>query len=222
MAIPYTYGDFTLVRCTDHWIERPFIEQGDAATKIYYMRCMVNTANYSALTVGTANLTSAATAGVIALPSGFTDATARYCHDTSFSSTSGGTLEFTRVFANVPAARNEYESISVSMPTGYNNTLTNEVTVIGGSYSMTARFEYEYETSAAALTIYQPFKITYISGGTTLEVDYVRNAPYATSPTYSGFYSTGDYVAQATTIRRWMGDIYEGVTPYINPADVRS
>ena len=221
MAIPYTSGDFTLTRCIDHWVEYPFIESGDAATKIYYMRCMVNTANYAPLTTGTGNLTSAATAGVIALPSGFADATARFCEDTSFTSTSGGTSEFTRVFANVPASRDEYESITVSMPEGIDSGAGEETLVLGGSYTLKARFAHSYATSVAALTVNQPFKITFTSGGITFEVGYVRDSPNATSPTYTAFYGSTERVAQATTIRRWKGDIFEAVTPYIKPSDVR-
>ena len=40
------------------------------------------------------------------------------------------------------------------------------------------------------------------------------------NPTAEQFYSQTERVSETTKIRKWMGDIYVGVTNYIKPIDV--
>ena len=215
----YTSGDFTLVRVVDHSIKHPFHEFGDNTAKIYTLECEVNTANYAPLVVGTANMTSAATAGVIELPAGFADATARYCHDTEPVSLSGGVCRFQRVFATVPGAHNEYGSIVVDLPKVFKSTGgidDNDIIFRGGATTLTARFAHEFNTVIGSLTVSQSFVILNTLGNA---VDYTRDGTYATTPTTTQFYSSTERVAEPTQITRWMGDIYMGVTAYVKPED---
>ncbi len=214
MSIPYTSGDFTLVRVVDHSIKYPFHEFGDNTAKIYTLECEVNLVNYSPLVVGTANLTNATTAGVIELPAGFANASARYCHDTEPVSLSGGVCRFQRVFATVPGTHNQYGSIVVDLPKAYDDG-TNDEIFRGGATSIAARFAHQFNTVIGSLTISQPFVITYDD----LAVNWVRDAPNASTPTKTQFYSSTERVAEPTQVTRWMGDIYMGVTSYIKPED---
>ena len=105
MSIPYTHGDFTTPRATtDSYVEYPFIEQGDNATKIYHLVCKVNRADYAPLALDT-TMASASNADVIALP--FTaDAAAYYVGDTTPQSIDGAIVQFERIFSNIPVTRN--------------------------------------------------------------------------------------------------------------------
>ena len=101
MSLPYTSGDFTTPRAgTESWIEYPFIEEGDNATKVYHLVCVVNEADYApiALDVTMANATNA---DVIDLP--FTaDANAYFVGDYYKTKIEGGLVRFDRQFANIP------------------------------------------------------------------------------------------------------------------------
>ena len=103
MSLPYTSGDFTTPRAgTESWVEYPFIEEGDNATKVYHLVCVVNEADYApiALDVTMANATNA---DVIDLP--FTaDADAYFVGDYNKIKIDGGLVRFDRQFANIPAA----------------------------------------------------------------------------------------------------------------------
>jgi hypothetical protein len=85
----------------------PFIEQGDASTKVYTMRCSVNVADYNSAQISLdATMSSAASAGVISLPFP-ADSAAYYCGDFNHNIASGSLMQFDRVFANIPADRTE-------------------------------------------------------------------------------------------------------------------
>lgn len=213
MSVVYTSGTFTSARVIDHWIEYPFLEFDDNTTKIYYLKCQVNTASYSPLVVGTGNLTSAATAGVISLPSGFTDANARFINDSPPQSISGGQIQFVRKFANIPEDHNEYDGLVVDLPKAYDDG-TNDILFDGGPTDIPTRFAYTFAASPTGFTINPKFQITYLG----YEVNFVRDTTAATVPTRTQFYgSDTERVAEPTKVRRWMGDIYYAVTPYITP-----
>lgn len=82
------------------------------------------------------------------------------------------------------------------------------------------------------MQINKPFKIVETIRGD--EVNYVNAATdifrlieidplepvIITNPTAEQFYSQTERVSETTKIRKWMGDIYVGVTNYIKPIDV--
>lgn len=106
MSLPTTTLSFAQVRAVSGThIKYPFIEQGDSATKEYRMVCVLSQSNYNpALISLNATMSSAASAGVIALP--FTaDASAYFVGDFNHSPRDGGMVEFERVFSNIPASR---------------------------------------------------------------------------------------------------------------------
>ncbi len=104
MSLPYTSGDFTTPRSvTDSWVEYPFIEQGDNATKIYHLVCVVNESDYVPIALDV-TMSTAALADVIDLP--FTaDASAYFIGDYNKAKIEGGLVRFDRQFANIPADR---------------------------------------------------------------------------------------------------------------------
>ena len=105
MSIPYTSGDFTSARANgESWVEYPFIEQGDNATKVYHLVCVVNEADYAPIALDT-TMANASNADVISLP--FTaDAAAYHVGDFGKAKIDGGLTRFDRQFANIPASRN--------------------------------------------------------------------------------------------------------------------
>lgn len=105
MSLPTEDEIFALVRAVSQtYTEYPFIESGDNTTKVYHLICVVNQSAYAPIALDTP-MAGAAAAGVIELP--FTDGTAYFVGDFNHSPLDGGMLEFERVFANIPAARNE-------------------------------------------------------------------------------------------------------------------
>jgi hypothetical protein len=100
MAIPYTYGDFTLVRAIAGWRTYPLIEDGSPDAIVYNLRCRVNETDYSKPALN-ATMASTVTAGVIALP--WTNSAAYFVGDFGHANSDGGLVEFTRKFATKPA-----------------------------------------------------------------------------------------------------------------------
>jgi hypothetical protein len=104
MSLPYTSGDFTKPRAgTESWVEYPFIEEGDNATKVYHLVCVVNEANYTPIALDT-TMASATNADVIDLPFA-ADATAYFVGDYNKTKIEGGLVRFDRQFADIPASR---------------------------------------------------------------------------------------------------------------------
>ena len=114
MALPTTA--FTGAKIIDHWIEYPFEEFGDITTKVYRARCMVNVDEYTTLKTGIGNLSNASAAGVLSLPASFIDPFARFVGDSTPTSSSGGTCQFVRTFANVPASHTDYSTATYTSP----------------------------------------------------------------------------------------------------------
>ena len=106
MSLPTTDTIFAQVRAVAQtYIEYPFIERGDSATKIYHMICSVNRADYDATQVSLdTTMSNAANAGVISLPFA-ADANAYFVGDFGHTPLDGGLIEFERVFSNIPAER---------------------------------------------------------------------------------------------------------------------
>ena len=105
MSLPTEDVIFASVRAVSQtYTEYPFIETGDNSTKVYHLICVVNQSDYAPIALDTP-MAGAGEAGVIELP--FTDGTAYFVGDFNHSPLDGGLLEFERVFANIPAARNE-------------------------------------------------------------------------------------------------------------------
>jgi len=227
MALPT--AAFSSINVIESWIDRPFTEFGDSETKVYYLRCICDANAYTSLTLGTSNLASAASAGVVSTR--FTDSTARWVGDSQFSPSDGGNLMFLRKFANVPQTHSEYTSSVVSLPWEYKELppsspypgSTTTYASIGGDHPLSTRLEFKYAISPAAIQIVPRFKIH--AAGTSLahEVKYVStgNLPYIgdTIPSAQLFYSSIERATESTKISRWKGDIYVGVTPYIKPID---
>jgi len=104
MSLPYTSGDFTKPReGNKSWVEYPFIEEGDNATKVYHLVCVVNEANYTPIALDT-TMASATNADVIDLPFA-ADATAYFVGDYNKTKIEGGLVRFDRQFADIPASR---------------------------------------------------------------------------------------------------------------------
>ena len=103
MSLPYIQPTMSSVRAGgDSFISRPFLTDGDTDTKVYTMACSQLEADYDAEQLDLDDtMTSAASAGVIALP--FTaDSTAYFVGDTGHATSDGGMIEFTRTFTNIP------------------------------------------------------------------------------------------------------------------------
>lgn len=217
------------IRAIESWVDRPFTAFGDTLTKVYYIKCHCENERYIGLRLGQSNLGSASSAGLIS--SKYQDASARWVGDYNFSKSDGGYITFERRFANVPLTYSDYKSTVVKLPSYY-TTKPRGLTFIGGNYPMTARVEYKFSTSPQAIQIKKPFKI--LEGTTNTEINYVNaatdifrlittdlfNPVVLTNPTGEQFYSQTERVSETTKIRKWMGDIYVGVTNYIKPIDV--
>ena len=93
-----------LVRAVDGtFISYPFIESGDTTTKVYNLVCTQRASDYDAAQIDLDdNMSSAANAGVIDLPSGWADSNAYFVGDTGHAPIGGGMISFTRTFANIP------------------------------------------------------------------------------------------------------------------------
>jgi len=104
MAIPYTQASMALVRAVDGtFISYPFISDGDTTTKVYNLVCTQRASDYNAAQIDLDdNMSSAANAGVIDLPSGWADSNAYFVGDTGHAPSAGGMISFTRTFANIP------------------------------------------------------------------------------------------------------------------------
>ena len=104
MAIPYTQPSMALVRAVDGtYISYPFTSDGDTTTKVYNLVCTQRASDYNAAQIELDDtMSSAASAGVIDLPSGWADSNAYFVGDTGHTPIGGGMISFTRTFANIP------------------------------------------------------------------------------------------------------------------------
>lgn len=116
----------------DSQIQYPFLSDGDTQTKVYRMGCQQIAEYYNPAQVALDTpMTSAAAAGVIALPFG-TDSSAYYVGDENLTPQPGGMIQFDRVFANIPQTRTDpIGSISHTFPglSGYAGTSGNRIDI---------------------------------------------------------------------------------------------
>ena len=103
MSLPYIQSTMSSVRAGgDSFISRPFLEDGDTDTKVYHMACSQLEDDYDSEQLDLDDtMTSAASAGVIALPFA-ADSNAYFVGDTGHTAADGGMIEFQRTFANIP------------------------------------------------------------------------------------------------------------------------
>lgn len=105
MSIPFSAGTaFTTATCVNAWIEYPFANNGDSATKVYHHTMQVERLSYAPLAFN--DTMTAADEKPTRSP--FPDDANAYWIEDSTPSDIGGTLvEFRRTFANIPADRFE-------------------------------------------------------------------------------------------------------------------
>ena len=103
MSLPYIQSTMSSVRAgRESFISRPFLEDGDTDTKVYNMACSQLEDDYDPEQLDLDDtMTSAASAGVIALPFA-ADSNAYFVGDTGHTAADGGMIEFQRTFANIP------------------------------------------------------------------------------------------------------------------------
>tara|TARA_R110000737_G_scaffold331648_1_gene348049 strand:+ start:965 stop:1840 length:876 start_codon:yes stop_codon:yes gene_type:complete len=166
----------------------PFLEKGDAVTKLYKMNCSIlrDSYNPAALSLN-ATMATAASAGVIELPF-LADAAAYFCGDFNHNLTEGGMITFDRIFANIPQARTEQfgGSLSYTFPSVTGSLSNGTVTSIN-SITENPTTELLYVTGTVSQYYGQRIFVSIISndgaGG-----DNVLTAGY----TYGRGYSTPD------------------------------
>lgn len=95
---------FTSIKCIGGRIDYPFKNEGDTTTKIYVLQCICD-ANVYAPAADDDTMTNAASAGVDALPAGFTDAAAYWVGDSDPVELNGPIVKFERSFSNIPQDR---------------------------------------------------------------------------------------------------------------------
>jgi len=107
MSIPYIQASIASVIATDGtFISYPFIADGDSDTKVYNMICIQRASDYVASQLELdATMSSALSAGVLELPFP-ADSNAFFVGDTNHTSQTGGMLQFTRTFTNIPQTIN--------------------------------------------------------------------------------------------------------------------
>ena len=114
MSLPYIQSTMQSARVgADSQVQYPFLSDGDTQTKVYRMRCQQIAEYYNPAQVALDTpMTSAAAAGVIALPFG-TDSSAYYVGDENLSPQPGGMIQFDRIFANIPQTRSVPEGTQI-------------------------------------------------------------------------------------------------------------
>lgn len=119
MPTNYEDGDFTTAAINgDDRVDRPFVEQGDSDTQVIYRPMMVNRANYTPLALNTAHPEVA---------------TAYLVDERNFQDAGCGVMTFERVYAQIPADRDDvftgstaysFPGIATNDNTGTDRTIT--------------------------------------------------------------------------------------------------
>lgn len=187
MSIPYEAGTaFTTPTCVSAWVEYPFKNFGDTTTKVYHHIMEVARNSYVPLAFDD-TMTSADEKPE---RSPFSDDSAAYwVHDTEPQVKDGVNVTFERIFANIPAARQEGAGL---FPFTFPKIATSEVTtlvsasngnesiahVVGSSATVT--FDVT-SGEAATLREGQKVKLTHNAGG-NFEKDvggtWINTGPY--------------------------------------------
>ena len=207
MSLPYTSADFTTPRAGGgSFIEYPFIEAGDNATKVYHLKCSVNKDDYAAIALDV-TMASAANAGVLSLP--FTADAAAYCvGDYNHRVTDGVLMTFDRQFATIPVTRTEYEgSLIYNYPKiTYSRA---EVNLISKTKTI-----YTYYLGQSNVVLDTIFQIT-INGNI---VNFVQDAGVLQTATVPSAYqySLLSELVQNSSMIKYKGNIYAKKTVYID------
>ncbi len=160
MSLPASGGTaFTTATCVKAWIEYPFANMGDSATKVYHHTMRVSRANYAPLAFDDVMTT----ADEKPTRSPFSDDAAAYwVGDTTPTAVQGDLVEFDRVFSNIPESRVESTGTypftfpeiknpssileyTVAESTGLNGSFV--VTGSPGDYTLTLTIDISYPTS---------------------------------------------------------------------------
>ena len=212
MSIPYSAGTaFTTATCVNAWIEYPFANTGDSATKVYHHTMMVDRLSYIPLAFDDVMTT----ADNKPTRSPFSDDAAAYwVGDTVPNDIGGGKVEFQRTFANIPVDRIEpnglypfefpgnsvAQSDSIGTSTGgYVETITsssgeqlkvNIVFTLGGADAakLSTGEKITIENNADVFNIYYGYGFINTSTITAVVTSIVSTTITAE---YSGSYATG-------------------------------
>lgn len=185
----------------------PFANVGDAATVIVDQAFMLRPESYESPILNTVYSSSGY----------FTDdpsiSTAYLVGDTTPSPVDGGLVQYIRSWASVPESREEYESISATFPGIQNQRAPFTETV-------TAQITIDYFLVGPSQTYEDPSEIPTIPATKFLDSAWSTGAPAdafflsgSTSPLL-GTWLAGvtaeefTYIIQASTLERWMGNIY--------------
>ena len=249
MAIPYTQSSMALVRAVDGtYISYPFIESGDTTTKVYNLVCTQRASDYNAAQIALDdNMSSAANAGVIDLPSGWADSNAYFVGDTGHAPIGGGMISFTRTFANIPQsttiasgsefvtfpgiwkARTAGSSLNVtgvSMTTGVRGIILNVSTAgISLGDNVNASVNFTIGSDPFVHSFNGNFRVTQVLSASQLRIDVgfywnTQVTLVGSGTMVAGQNSRGSVSYNASTSTRY-DYILPGVTPMINdPVDV--
>lgn len=210
----YESGDFTVEKVVDYSIEYPLTEFGNTTTKVYKMIGRVNAANY------TPGASLAGASGV-------------YCGDLTPTSISGGMIEFTRLFCSaVPPSRTDYSSGTYTFPPVYGTKNTPTRYDSNGDPSryrvsnyaispartevVATRVEISYTTSPelVAVKTAETFEVVQSEGSITTGLLFGNSVTFDNEGELVINFSGDLGVTEGTTIRRWLGPIFEVSTSY--------
>ena len=135
----------------------------------------------------------------------------------------GGLIEWERIYANVPADRNEYESylytfVPIIRATGGDGTR--------GAFTLkvTSRVEYKYYLVGSGGSYATPTDIPTVTGfvpmqdiwGSPVVVDFLSQTTDPTSDDYLTWVAAEAEIAvEDSDVHAWLGNIYERVTRYV-------
>lgn len=211
---------------------KSFPFEGDLSSFIVEQDYMVLLANYAPPAAGAAHATYT---------------TAYFVRDSALENIGAGVVRFTRTWAQIPAARNEYGTFAFQFP-GLYGTLTPPYafqywTVADDGRDPyldvgSSRLKYEYFLCIAGQTYETPDLIPILPklAFNLIGNESSRNAYLLkegvfwsdTNPTYEAWVDLmaggsgigtgaedGEFIAEDSTVERWMGEIYVRVTRYL-------
>ena len=202
---------FTTARPDGDWVsDRPFLSRGDGTHQVITWPHIVQRGNYTPLALDTEHPEIAA---------------AKLVDETGFQDIRGNLTRFLRVYATVPATRSDYESyIYQYLRQNFLDT-SGEINVqrsrrIEESLNVTSRIEREYFNTSdpSTIDVLFPFKVLRNYGsGNIGQVNFISSSalPSATIPTLEEYLMLPEIIAEASTIRRYRGNIWERSTRYV-------
>ena len=135
----------------------------------------------------------------------------------------GGLVEWERIYANVPAERNEYESLLYTFVPIIRAT---GGTGVRGAFTLkvTSRVEYKYWLIGTGGSYATAPEIPTVAGfvpkqdiwGAEVVVDFLSQTTNPTSDTYLTWVAAeAELCVEDSDVHAWMGNIYERVTRYV-------